>query len=157
MRRGEGPKKHLLWSSSQPYVLTGSRKRMYPRQVQKCKSSRPRKQYWCWGWGKMFAALDCQPLALRDSACFHSLRAQLSKLAAIYLWLIFKNCQPWLLWLVDWVPACEPKGHQFNSQSGHIPGLQARSPVGGAWEATAHWCFSPCLSPSLPLCLKINK
>ena len=24
---------------------------------------------------------------------------------------------------VDWVPACEPKGHWFNSQSGHMPGL----------------------------------
>ena len=31
---------------------------------------------------------------------------------------------------VDWVPACEPKGCQFDSQSGHTPGLQARSPVG---------------------------
>ena len=26
--------------------------------------------------------------------------------------------------------------HQFNSQSGHMPGLQARSPVGGMLEAT---------------------
>ena len=58
---------------------------------------------------------------------------------------------------VDWVLACEPKGHQFHSQSRHRPGLQARSPVGGAWEATTHWCFSPFLSPSLPLCWKINK
>ena len=55
---------------------------------------------------------------------------------------------------VDWEPACEPKGHWFNSQSGHIPGLRARSPVGGAREVTTHWCFSPCLSPSLPLYLK---
>ena len=28
--------------------------------------------------------------------------------------------------------ACEPKGHRFNSQSGHVPGLWARSSVGGA-------------------------
>ena len=27
--------------------------------------------------------------------------------------------------------ACEPKGHQFDSQSGHMPGLWARSPVEG--------------------------
>ena len=52
---------------------------------------------------------------------------------------------------VDWVLACEPKGHQFDSQLGHMPGLQARSPMGGAWEATMHWCFSPFLSPSFPL------
>ena len=31
---------------------------------------------------------------------------------------------------------------------GHMPGLQARSPVGGAQEVTTHQCFS--LSPSLP-------
>ena len=32
---------------------------------------------------------------------------------------------------VDWVPTCEPKGLRFDSQSGHMPGLRARSPVGG--------------------------
>ena len=34
--------------------------------------------------------------------------------------------------------ACEPKGHRFDSQSGHMPGLQARFPVGNAREATTH-------------------
>ena len=58
---------------------------------------------------------------------------------------------------VDWVPACEPKGHWLDSQSGHMPRLWARSPVGGAQEATTHWRFSPSLSPSLPLSLKIKK
>ena len=58
---------------------------------------------------------------------------------------------------VNRAPDCELKGHQFNSQSGHRPGLQARSPVGGAWEATTHWCFSPSLSPSLLFSLKIKK
>ena len=58
---------------------------------------------------------------------------------------------------VDWVPACEPKGCLFNSQSGHMPGLQPRSPVGGAQEAITYWCVSLSASPSLPLCLKINK
>ena len=38
-----------------------------------------------------------------------------------------------------------------------MPGLWARSLVGGAQEATTHWCFSPSLSPSLPFSLKINK
>ena len=58
---------------------------------------------------------------------------------------------------VDWALACKPKGCWFGSQSGHMPGLQARSPVGDAWETTTHWCFSPSLSPSLPLCLKIKE
>ena len=55
---------------------------------------------------------------------------------------------------VDCVPACETKGHWFDSQSGHMPGLWVRSPVGGAWEATTHWCFSPPLSHPLPLSKK---
>ena len=40
-------------------------------------------------------------------------------------------------------------GHQFNSQSGDMPGLQARSPIGGVQEATTHCCFSPFSFPSL--------
>ena len=43
---------------------------------------------------------------------------------------------------VDWAPACEPSGCQFDSQSGHMPGLLARSPAGGLWEGTDR-CFSP--------------
>ena len=58
---------------------------------------------------------------------------------------------------VDWAPAYKPKGRQFDSQSGHMPGLWAMSLVGGAQGATTHWWFSPSLSPSLPLCWKINK
>ena len=48
------------------------------------------------------------------------------------------------------------KGLLFHSQSGHVSGLQARSPAGGVREATTHGCFFP-LSPSLPLSLKINE
>ena len=58
---------------------------------------------------------------------------------------------------VDWVLACKPKGCWFNSHSGHMPGLQARSTIGGMQEATTHWCVCPSLSLSLPLCVKINK
>ena len=70
----------------------------------------------------------------------------------------FKKDSPSPGWCgsMDWVPACTPKGHWLDSLPRHMPGLQARSPVGGMWEATTHWCFSPCLSPSLPLCLKIK-
>ena len=44
--------------------------------------------------------------------------------------------------------ACKPKGHWCNSQSGHMPGLQPRSPGGGMGEAmdqcfSHKWCFSP--------------
>ena len=58
---------------------------------------------------------------------------------------------------VAWAPAFEPKGCMFDSQSRHMPGLRARSPVGGVQEATTHWCFLS-LSFSLPDPLsKINK
>ena len=63
---------------------------------------------------------------------------------------------------VGWAPAYEPKGRQFNSLSGHLSRLQARSPVGGVQEVDrcishTHPCLSPCLSPPLSLSLKINK
>ena len=54
---------------------------------------------------------------------------------------------------MDWPPACKPEGRRFDSQSGHMPGLQTRSPMRGTQEATTHRC----LSASLPPALKINK
>ena len=65
----------------------------------------------------------------------------------IYIYIFLKS--PDWCGSVDWVSACEAKGHWFNSQSEHMPGLQARSPVGGLWEETTCWCFS--LFPYLPL------
>ena len=57
---------------------------------------------------------------------------------------------PWLVKLSGLSTGCEPKGHLLHSQSGHMSGLWARSPVGATWEATTYWCFSPSLSPFLP-------
>ena len=47
---------------------------------------------------------------------------------------------------VDWVQVCKLKGHQFDSQPGHMPGLQCFS----------HTSMFLSLCPSLPLSLKIN-
>ena len=55
-----------------------------------------------------------------------------------------------LVGVARWI---ECRARWFSSQWGDIPGLWARFPVGGMWEATTHWCFSP----SLPLSLKINE
>ena len=49
-----------------------------------------------------------------------------------------KEKPPWLVWQSGLSMACKPKGHQFNSQLGHMPGLQARSPVGGVCERQPH-------------------
>ena len=37
---------------------------------------------------------------------------------------------PWLVWLSALSPSIEAKGRWFDSQSGHMPGLQASSLVG---------------------------
>ena len=50
----------------------------------------------------------------------------------------------WLVWLSGLSMAHEPKGRQFNPQSWHMPGLQAKSPVGGVGEVT-----NPCFSCTL--------
>ena len=67
-----------------------------------------------------------------------------------------KHLAPGWCGSMDGAPVCEPTGHWFDSQSGHTPGRRARSPVGGTWEATTPCYFSPSLSPSLPLYLKMN-
>ena len=59
---------------------------------------------------------------------------------------------------VGWALFCTAKGPQFDSQSGHMPGLRVRSPV----RAYSDWRFSLTsmfllLSPSFVLSLKINK
>ena len=52
---------------------------------------------------------------------------------------------PWLVWLSGL------SAHQFDSQSGHMPGWQAGSPVGGVQEAS-NQCVSH-IDVSLPLFL----
>ena len=59
------------------------------------------------------------------------------------------------MWLSGLSASLWTKNHWFNSQSGHMPGLQAKFPVGGVQEATTHWCFSP--SSSFPSPLSKNK
>ena len=54
---------------------------------------------------------------------------------------------------VGWVSSHKPKGHQFNSWSGHLPGLWARSPIG----AHARGRQSMCLSLSFSLCSPLSK
>ena len=54
--------------------------------------------------------------------------------------------------MAQWIE-CQPENqsHWFNSQWGHMPGLWARSLVGGMWERQPHMDVSLPLSPSLPL------
>ena len=40
-----------------------------------------------------------------------------------------KKIRPQLVWLSGLSAGCETKGRRFDSQSGHVPGLRARSPV----------------------------
>ena len=62
--------------------------------------------------------------------------------------------------VAQWIehqPAYEPKGRRFDSQSGHIPGLQARLPVGGVRKRGNHTLMFLSLSFSLPSPLSKNK
>ena len=53
---------------------------------------------------------------------------------------------------VDWMLACEPKGRQFNSQSGHMPELGAKVPSWGYEKHNQSVCLSH-IDISLPLFL----
>ena len=64
-----------------------------------------------------------------------------------------KPALPWLVWLSGWSAGLQTKGRRFDSQSWHMPGLWAGSPVGGCARGNHTVMFL-----SLPsLCLKINK
>ena len=71
-----------------------------------------------------------------------------------------KSCPGWYGSL-DWALVCKQKGHQFNTQSGHVPGFRGGSLAGGMPEATDRYiCYTlmfRSLSPSLPISLKVNK
>ena len=104
----------------------------------------------CCGWFDLLS----RPLNISLSAIRLSYFLIICMFTGVALKIFF--CPGWCS-SVDWARTCEPKGRWSNSQSRHMPGFQARSSVRGTWEATTHCCFSLCLSPSLPLSLKINK
>ena len=64
---------------------------------------------------------------------------------------------PGLSGSVHWVPTCKPKGHQFASQSGHTPGLKARSPVAMCERQPRVEVSLPLILPHFPSLYKINK
>ena len=85
---------------------------------------------------------------------------QIQWLRTIYIYyltqfLYVKNLGPWLVWLSGLSAQCEPKCCRFDSQSGHMPRLWARSPVWGCVRGN-HTLMSLSLSPSLPLSLKMD-
>ena len=68
--------------------------------------------------------------------------------------------EPWLVWLSELSTGQQTKDHQFNSWSGHMPGLRARTLAGNMMRQLINVCLehrhlSPSLSNSLPLSLKI--
>ena len=64
--------------------------------------------------------------------------------------------------LVGWALSCKAKGRRLDSRSEHLPGLRTWS-LGGAFKrqlidvSLSDGCFSPSLSPSLPLSLESIK
>ena len=86
------------------------------------------------------------PSGLWDNTPTNWITLTRARLALFFFLNVFLIFSPGWCSSVDWAPACESKGHWFNSQSGHMPGLWAKTPVGGVLEATTHWCFSSTLS-----------
>ena len=87
----------------------------------------------------------------------------LTMVVVTWLYVFVKTHRPGCDWCgsVVWVLSHRLKDHWFNSWSGYMPGLQARSLVGCVQEAT-NWCFSHTsmflsLSFSLPSPLSKNK
>ena len=69
----------------------------------------------------------------------------------------YRKVQPWLVWLSGLSASLWTKGSLVWFPVSEYAWVWVRSPVGDAQEATTHLCFSPFLSPSFPLCLKLNK
>ena len=103
-------------------------------------------------------------MAFNISVVFCSTHSTLAKCFPLRTVLILRNEQkkcifhPRLVWLSRLSASPWTKGPlvQFPVRAhawvvGQVP---SRGPLR---EATTHWCFSPSLSPSLPLCLEINK
>ena len=93
---------------------------------------------------------------------FHSLQLKLGVeiLSLFFLtWFLKKRLfLPWLVWLSGLSTGLQTKGSLVWFPAGaHAWVTRAWSPVEGAWEPSTHWCSSPSLSSTLPLCLKINK
>ena len=65
-----------------------------------------------------------------------------------------KRKLPWLVWLSGLSATLRTKRLLVRFPVRAHAWVAGQVPVGGAREATTHWCFSPFLSPSLPLSLK---
>ena len=62
-------------------------------------------------------------------------------------WIVLKITMPLVLCSLGWALPYKPKGHRFDSWSGHVPGLQVWSWVGGHMKGNqsmflSHQCFS---------------
>ena len=72
--------------------------------------------------------------------------------------IFFLRIWPWLVWLNGLSASLWTKGSLVWFPVRAHAWVAGQTPLGGAWEATTHWCFSPSLSPSLPSVQKlINK
>ena len=63
----------------------------------------------------------------------------------------------WLVWLSGLSTDSWTKGSPVRFPVRAHAWVAGQVPSRGTWKATTHWCFSPSVSPSLPLSLKVNK
>ena len=71
--------------------------------------------------------------------------------------IVYKDFWPWLVWLSELSAGLRTKGSPVQLPVRAHAWVAGQVPSRGAQEATTHWCFTPLLSPSLPLSLEMNK
>ena len=97
------------------------------------------------GWSMFPSHLMFLFLSLPPSPSLKSINVSQVRIKSILCTLTYFSSPAWC-GLVNWMLACKAKGHQFDSYLGHMPGLQAKSLVGGTQEATGQhisytWMF----------------
>ena len=105
----------------------------------------------------VYPLICCWLLQLANQCMYH-LQNELNGMKDNEIWNT-RYSIAWPVWL-SWL-GISPQTEWFDSRSGRMPGLQVQSPVTKSTEGSQpidvflpHRCFSPSLSPSLPLSLK---
>ena len=124
-----------------------------------------KERWWCWdsGYpdGQKNNKIVHPPHVIQKKCKFHVKYKRIMKILWSYMikGLFIWDKKPWLMWLSALSAGLQTKGLlvHFPARAhawvaGHVP-----SRGRGTWEASTHWCFSPSLSPSLPLWGRINK
>ena len=92
-------------------------------KTKQCNSQKLPKEEQCFDWLLYYYKIALSPSHIQGPA----------QIMPLFYYIKIFYYSPGWCGSVDSALACKPRGHRFDSQSGHMPGLWARSPVEGAW------------------------